>query len=150
MPTLNLGASSSLFERNKYVTLWLITISHLTDKMSVSQARNLCVSCCNSRKKTRKVFTPWRKWWWIRYLVFDISCSVWKTLCNTFENFSKNFSSNVHLFLQISMKLRGVRFQMGFPVLEKKAEIKMAEYNVASSRKPDVKKVYSDDWSIYV
>ena len=31
---------------------------------------------------------------------------------------------------------------MGFPVLEKKAEIKMAEYSVASSRKLDVKKVY--------
>ena len=31
---------------------------------------------------------------------------------------------------------------MGVPVLEKKAETKMAEYSVASSRKPDVKKVY--------
>ena len=30
---------------------------------------------------------------------------------------------------------------MGFRVLEKEAEIKMMEYSVASSRKPDVKKV---------
>ena len=32
---------------------------------------------------------------------------------------------------------------MGFFVLEKKAEIKIAEYSVASSRKPDVKTVYN-------
>ena len=33
---------------------------------------------------------------------------------------------------------------MGFRVLEKKAEIKMAEYSVASSRNLDVKKVYTN------
>ena len=31
---------------------------------------------------------------------------------------------------------------MAFPVLEKKAEIKMAEYSAACSRKPDLKKAY--------